>query len=261
MASRPETTGFPAPARTRRRAPRRTPVRARRFALLGILLAIAIPILVLVLDSSSTARPLDIPPADRLLPAGPPSPRVVAFQGELRLYLPIPDGRVTAIGYHASGDGALRLDPVGTQANAGVFTRLMRRLLGEDKGGIRYYLMGGADGTETGGLDVGAPPGTDVYAPVDGTVIGITPRIVSGQQHGVRIDIQPSGSPGLVVSIQNLEADPSLTVGAAITAFTNKIGTVIDLSAVEAPALAAFTQDRGAHVHMEVRAAVNLTLP
>ena len=93
--------------------------------------------------------------------------RVVALQGDLRLYLPIQEGRVTAVGYHAVGDGALALDPVGTQANAGVFTRLLRRLFGEDKGSIRFYLMGGSGGSETGGLDIGAPPGTDVYAPVE----------------------------------------------------------------------------------------------
>ena len=159
-------------------------------------------------SSSSTRptprRPVPVPQSDRLLPAGPPQPQVIAFQGALRLFLPISESRVTAVGYQRVGDGALALDPVGTQANAGVFTRLLRRLVGEDQPGIRYYLLGGTAGPETGGLDVGAAAGTDVYAPVDGTVIAISDHILSGRPYGVRIDLQPSGSPGLVVSMTNL---------------------------------------------------------
>jgi hypothetical protein len=258
MASRPEITGFPARAQVRGRASTRS-TRRGRLVLIAVLLAITIPVVVLAFDYASPARPVSVPPADRLLQA-PPTLRVVALQGDLRLYLPIQESRVTAVGYHSVGDGALALDPVGTQSNAGVFTRLLRRLFGEDKGSIRYALMGGG-AAETAGLDIGAPPGTDVYAPVNGTVIGISPRLVAGEEHGVRIDVQPSGSPGLIVSLQNLEPDPALTVGSTVAAAVTKIGTVIDLSEVETPALAEFTQDRGAHVHMDVRAAVSLPLP
>ena len=68
-------------------------------------------------------------PATRLLPAGPPRPQVVALQGTLRLQLPVAQGRVTAIGYHASGNGALTLDPVGRQANQGLVDRVAREPL------------------------------------------------------------------------------------------------------------------------------------
>jgi len=202
-----------------------------------------------------------IPQAERLLPSGPPSPQVVAFQGDLRLYLPISESRVTAVGYHRVGGGALVLEPVGTQANAGIFTRLFNRLFEQDGGGIRYYLLGGESGPETAGLDIGAPVGTDVYAPVDGTVIGISEHIISGEAHGVRIDLQPAGSPGLVVSVVNLEPDPSLTVGSTTAAARTKIGRIIDLAAVESSALAEHTQDEGQHVHMEVHPTANLSLP
>ena len=258
--ARPQATTFPAPARARERA--RTRVRRlRRLVIAVFAAAIVIPVLVLVFDSASPARPVPLPQADRLLPPGPPTPQVVAFQGDLRLYLPIEQSRITAVGYHSVGEDALALDPVGTQANAGVFTRLQRRLFGEDKAGIRYNLMGGSSGAETAGLDVGAPVGTDVYAPVDGTVLGITDYIVGGKQFGVRIDIQPSGSPGLVVSLRNLEPDPALSVGSTVAAARTKMGNVVDLSSVEASSLADYTQDRGQHVHVEVRPAVNLPVP
>ena len=41
-----------------------------------------------------------------------------------------------------------------------------------------YYQLNGG---ETDVLDVGAAPGTDVYAPVDGTVTGISDFILSVQ--------------------------------------------------------------------------------
>jgi len=229
--------------------------------LLAVVLAFVIPILVLVFDSSETATPVPVPPADRLLPAGPPQPQVIAFQGTLRVFLPISETRVTAVGYQAVGEGALALKPVGTQANAGVFTRLLRRVFGQEQGGIRYYLLGGSDGPETGGLDVGAAAGTGVYAPVDGSIMSISRRVVDGKAFGVRIDIQPSGSPGLVVSLTNLRPDPALTVGSTVAAARTKVGTLVDLSQVESSALARYTQDSGQHVQVEVHPASNLSLP
>jgi hypothetical protein len=216
---------------------------------------------ILALDSGTASRPVPIPPAERLLPAGPPSPQVIAFQGNLRLQLPVNESRVTALGYHGVGGSALALEPVGTQANAGILTRLFNRLFGQDEGGIRYYLLGGGEGAPTSGLDVGAPVGTDVYSPVDGTVIGISERMISGRPYGVRIDLQPAGSPGLAVWVTNLEADPALAIGSSVAAARTKIGRVIDLSAVESSALAEHTQDEGQHVHLEVHPTADLSLP
>ena len=152
---------------------------------------------------------------------------------------------MTAVGYHAVGDGALALDPVGTQANAGVFTRLLRRLFGEDKG--RHPLL--PDGWQRRGRD--RRPRHRRTAR-NGRLRACRRHrdrhlaaMVAGEQHGVRIDIQPSGSPGLVVSLQNLEPDPALSVGSTVAAARTKIGALIDLSEVETSALAEFTQDRG----------------
>jgi len=102
---------------------------------------------------------------------------------------------------------------------------------------------------------------TDVYAPVGGSVIAITDNIVDGKAYGVRIDIQPSGNPGVVVRLENLRADPALTVGSTVSAGRTKIGRVIDLSQVERAGLARYTQDNGQHVHLEVQAATALTSP
>jgi hypothetical protein len=104
-------------------------------------------------------------------------------------------------------------------------------------------------------------PGTDVYAPVDGTIVGISDYILNGQAYGSRIDIQPSAAPSLVVSLTHLKPDPALTVGSAIAASTTKVGRVVDLSGVERQALAKYTQDAGNHVAVELRPAATLSLP
>jgi hypothetical protein len=235
--------------------------RLRRLGLLALAIAIVLPVLVLVFDEAEPTAPVPLPPAERLLPGGPPAPQVVAFQGALRLQLPIAQDKVTAVAYHAVGEGALALEPVGTQRNAGVFTRLLRRLFGQERGSIRYYLIEGGDGPDTAGLDVGAAVETEVYAPVDGTVIGITDNVISGEAYGVRLAIQPSGSPGLVVSIENVDIDGALSVGSSVSAARTRIGSLVDLSEVQTAALAEFTQDSGQHVHLEVRPAANLSIP
>jgi murein DD-endopeptidase MepM/ murein hydrolase activator NlpD len=237
--------------------------RARRTAALAVVACVCLVVLLLTAFGSgkpsvATTGPA---PAGRLLPAGPPSAQIIALQDTLRIQMPVNQNRVTAIGYHASGVTALPLDPIGTQANAGLLQRLVHRFFGDSSSGIRYYEISGGVGPETGGLDIGAPTGTDVYAPVDGSVMAVSDQIVNGKPYGVRIDIQPNGSPGVVVTLTNLRADPALTVGTAVSAGRTKIGRIIDLSSVEQAALARYTQDHGQHVHIEVHAAGSLAAP
>jgi len=248
----------------RRRGEAAAARRKRRLVGLALLAAVALITLLLTAfgsGGSSTVRTTSPAPATRLLPAGPPRPQVVALVSGLRLQLPIAQSRVTAIGYHATGDGALALDPVGHQANRGFLSRVARSLFGGGGSGLRYYSLGGSAGPATSSLDVGAAPGTDVYSPVDGTVVGITPYILDGKHYGARIDVQPSGNPSMVVSLTHLRPDPNLTVGSAVASSTSKLGTVVDFTNVERQALARFTQDAGNHVAVEVHPAATLSLP
>ncbi|TMJ95875.1 MAG: M23 family metallopeptidase [Actinobacteria bacterium] len=238
--------------------------RARRIAALVIVACVSL--VVLLLTAFGTGAPQSVgatgpAPAERLLPGGPPEPEVIATRDSLRIDLPVSQDRLTAIGYHASGTATLALHPVGAQANAGLFQRLVHRLFGQGDTGIRYYLLGGGSGPQTAGLDVGAPVGTDVYSPVDGTVVGISDFILNGRKYGSRIDIQPLGNPGVVVDVTDLRPDPALTVGSTVTAARTKIGRLIDLSSVEQAGLARYTQDKGQHVHLEVHPAASLVTP
>jgi hypothetical protein len=238
--------------------------RARRIA--GLVAASIAALITLLLTAFGSGAPSQSvatapAPAKRLLPAGPPRPQVVALRGSLRLQLPIDRSRVTAIGYHAVGSGALELEPIGRQANEGLVSRIVRRLFGGGEGRISYYQLGGEDGPETAALDVGAAPGTDVYSPVDGTVVGITPYVVSEQTLGARIDVQPATAPSLVLTLTHLRPDPALSVGSAVAAARSKIGNVLDFSGVEKQALARYTQDAGNHVSIELHPASTLALP
>ena len=251
-------------------SPRRRQRRARPRLHAGrvvaaALIAVAIGVTLLMTAFSGNPTPMRattlVAPAQRLL-AARPLPQVIATRGALRLELPVAQSRVTAIGYHApSTSGALSLSPVGQPANEGLLARVAHKLFGGGGGGLRYYLLGGTGGSETGVLNVGAPSGTDVYSPVDGTVVGLTDYIVSGKKDGVRLDIQPAAAPALLVSLTNIRADPGLSVGSTVKSTVSKVGTVIDMSQVETQALAHYTQDHGNHVAVEVHQATALAVP
>ena len=253
----------PAPGR-RPRARRRkshAPGRARRFAGLAFVAVIVLVTLLLTAFAGAPERTAAAAPAapTGLVPTSP-VPQVVARVGELRLDLPVGQQQLTALGYYGAGDGALALEPLGRQGNRGRLGRLLDRVLGRSGDGLVWYrLRGGADAT-TSALAVGAAPGADVFSPVDGTIVGITDYVIDGRSYGVRVDIQPSSAPSLVVSISRLQADPALTVGTTVVAATHRLGRVLDLSSVESMSLADHTQDAGNHVTIEVRPAATLSL-
>jgi murein DD-endopeptidase MepM/ murein hydrolase activator NlpD len=255
-----------APAQQRRpsrRYQQRNEHRLRRFALLTVIAAVLVGTLLLTAFNGPQAKPaasVAPAPAQRLLPAGAPQPLVVAKLGSLRIELPITSSRVTAIGFHGAGDGALALAPVGRQGNEGLVARLGRKLFGSSGDGPVWYQLGGGGGPQTSGLDVGAAPGTDVYSPVDGRIVGLTPFILNGRQYGVRIDIQPSNAPSIVVSLTHIDTFGSLSVGATVTASSTRLGTVLDLSGVERQSLAQHTNDAGNHVAIEARTAATLSI-
>jgi murein DD-endopeptidase MepM/ murein hydrolase activator NlpD len=248
----------------RRRAEVAAARRRRTLAVLIVVLAVLIVVLLLTAFGSGRQATVQAPapaPSDRLLPAGPPSPQVVALEGALRIQLPVAQARVTAIGYHATPDGAIPLEPLGSQANEGTIARLVHRIFGGGSHGLRWFQIPGGQGPPTAALDVGAPVGTDVYSPVDGTIVGVTPNVIDGKTFGARIDIEPTGAPALIVSVSHLRPDPSLTVGATVAAGTSKLGLLLDLSRVEQQALARYTQDAGNHVEIEARPAAALATP
>jgi hypothetical protein len=198
--------------------------------------------------------------AARLLPAGPPLPEIVARLGTLHLQLPVSQSRVTAVGYQGGSAGALALSPLGTQANEGLLKRVVHSIVGGSSGRPRWYQLPGGVGPGSSSIDVGAPAGTDVYSPVDGTVVAIDDVVLDDQVFGSRIDIQPTGAPSLVVSVSHVRVDPALVVGSPVTSASSKLGSVVDFTHAERQALARYTNDSGNHVVIEVHPSATLSV-
>jgi murein DD-endopeptidase MepM/ murein hydrolase activator NlpD len=240
--------------------------RARQTRRRAVLLALAAGVFVILAVAAFRpdgrpavgARPAS---ATRLLPPPPPTGVAIALYGRLRVASPVNESVVTAVGYHGAGEGTLPFQPVGRQANVGVATRIFRRIFGGGgSGSVVYYRLGGGQGPSTGALDVGAAPGTDVYAPTDGTVVGLRDYVLNGQTYGSVIDIEPAGEPSVVLSVSHVQADPALTVGSTIAASTSRIGRVVDLSRAEHLALARYTRDAGNYVELVLRPAGSVPL-
>jgi hypothetical protein len=197
--------------------------------------------------------PVSQPPVVSLLP----DPQVLATVGNVRIRSPIAQGSVTGIGFHGSSEG-LALQPVGPQANEGLLARLWRRITGSTKTGLPWYQL--ESGTLRA-LDVGAAPGTDVYSPVDGTVVAIRDHIVAGRKVGAEIELRPTTAPSLVVTLANVRPDRNLSVGANVAAGSSKLGRVVNIAALEEQTLARYVPGDGNNVSIQVVPSATLLAP
>lgn len=253
---------MPSSRSSRRRRVERREVRdarrTRRFALLTVLAVVLVIALALTAFGGGPAANVSSFAVSRsLATATQPFPQIVAVRGPVRLQMPITQSQATAIGYHSSADGALTLAPLGHQGNEGVVQRVFHAVFGGAGGHPTWYRL---DGGSLSALDVGAAPGTDVYSPVDGTVVGIAPFVVAGHRFGSQIDIQPQNAPSLVVTLTQIRPDAALRVGNDVVSGRTKVGAVVDLSRVEHQGLARYTNDAGDHVSIEVRPSAALAL-
>ena len=167
---------------------------------------------------------------------------------------------MTAIGYQGGSDGALALSPLGTQANEGLVRRLVHAVVGRSSSGPRWYQLPGGAGPPTSAIEVGAAAGTDVYAPVDGTVIAISDVVLDGRPYGSRIDIQPTGARRSSSPSRTSAPIPRSSSARPSPPERRSSAHVVDLSRVEHQALARYTNDAGNHVVVEVHPSASLGL-
>jgi hypothetical protein len=227
--------------------------------------AAAIIALILMLSAWTSGRPVSplgtIPTSgDVSLSGGPLAPIPVAMAGALPLMLPVARGAATAIGYHAAPK-AVALSPQGRQVNEGLLARFFHRFAGSGGSALNYYELSGGIGVSNGALDIGAAPGTDVYAPVDGKVVQIVPYMINGYARGVQLDIRPDADATMIVSMTRIAADPELVIGKPLQAGVSRVGSIIDFSKLEKQKLAHYTQDAGNHVTIEVHPAAMSVSP
>ena len=97
-----------------------------------------------------------------------------------------------------------------------------------------------------------------MYSPVDGTVVAIRDRIVSGRVVGAQLELRPTAAPSLVVMLENVDPDRALTVGANVAAGSSKLGRVVDIARYERQALAKYATDKGNNVSIQVYPSASL---
>ena len=223
---------------------------------IGVLAAITLALT--AFDGNGGSSPAASGPAPLPVTSAPPEPNILATVGNLRVHSPVAQGGVTAVGFHGGDDGALVLQPVGPQANEGLLARLWRRITGSSRVGYRWYQL---EGGPLRALAVGGVTGTDVYSPIDGTVVAIRDQVVSARTVGSEIELRPTSAPSLVVTIRNVRRDPALTVGANVAAGSSKLGTVADISRWERQALEDYAPGGGNNVSIQVFPSATLGVP
>jgi hypothetical protein len=205
------------------------------------LAAVALLILVFALvgaRSSDGTQPLAPPVADRPVASGRPPDLTIARGEGVAIKVPVDPTVITAMAFHPIGDlAAVAMESTGAL---------------EIKQADRRDRLG----PETAGLDIGAPAGTSVYAPVDGVVVSVGDYKANGRIEGFEIAIAPDvASRGVVVRMSHLddpERGPRLRVGRPVQAGQTLIGRVRDFSKVGRQELAQFTSDSGNHVRLEL---------
>lgn len=189
--------------------------------------------------------------------AGAPTPqrlaRTVVEQGSaaLPLQLPIRRQAITGIGFGPRHErGVMELEPAGTRANTSWLRRATQRFLSTTPASdlVWYQLSEGTPSMVT----VGALPGTEVYAPIDGKVHTITDYEVDGEVRGSIVQLQPTGDGSTVVVVRNLDPASDLAVGQTVGQGATRLGTVRDMEGSLRSRLADYTHDSGSGVDIYV---------
>lgn len=174
---------------------------------------------------------------------------VVATLEDSDVLLPVARQVTTAVAFHpVNMPGAVSFTPAGDRVSGGSLTQKLADIFAGG-GGFQYYLMGGPGGAATGGLDVGAVPGSAVVSPVSGKVTAIKSYKLLGRYSDVEIDIQLADDPSLLVEITHI-ANPAVQIGDVVGAGQETLGVVRGFPPNLSQALSRYTSDNGDHVEL-----------
>lgn len=179
----------------------------------------------------------------------------------LNLYLPVTVESLTEIAFHqASGKTALHVDSLLPDANMNVVAqnRGSGRTVPTETvepavltGSVLRMWRSNRRGAPDTAADIGALPGTLVYAPVTGTVLQVRPYKLYGKYDDYEIHIQPNGWKDVDVVIIHVDS-PSVKAGDRVVGGITRIATVRKLSDRVTQQIAAYTKDAGDHVHLQL---------
>jgi len=216
-----------------------------------------------------TSAPTDAPPAASTLSEqvavtrddlADPTPFFGSYRS-LHLYLPVTVDSLTEIAFHqASGKTALHIDSLLPDANMNVVAqnhgsgRTVPTQTVEPAvltGSVLRMWRSNRRGAPDTAADIGALPGTLVYAPVTGTVLQVRPYKLYEKYDDYEIHIQPNGWKDVDVVIIHVDS-PSVKAGDRVVGGITRIAIVRKLSDRVTPQIAAYTKDRGDHVHLQL---------
>lgn len=256
-------------ARERRRRARES--RTRLLAVLTIVGTLAVAGLGWRYSSDREARLRPVPSAVATADAGQNTPAfnainvdptpIIANVGNLEIRLPVPLEELTEVGFHqASNNYAI---PMETKLpTAGTDESKRRKSTGRDlskqEDGPDAWLTGhvlrmwrNRPGKPDTAVDVGAPAGASVYAPVSGTIVKIKTYSLYGKYNDYEIHIVPEGREDLDCVMIHVD-DLSCEVGDTVVAGVTRIAAVRLLSNKISHQLGDYTKDGGDHVHVQV---------
>ena len=176
---------------------------------------------------------------------------VVATAGDVEVILPVAVESTTAIGYHpVDNPDSVPFAPLGEHVGGGGLAARIADVFA-DGGALPYYLMDGGGGAEassaTGGLDVGAVPGVEVFSPVSGKVASVQRVAIQGEYEDYEIHIQVADDPSLLLVVSHI-ARPGVKVGDTVTQGESLLGRVREYPATIEQELSRYTSDAGDHV-------------
>lgn len=199
-------------------------------------------------------------------PADPDPTPNFAELGALKLRLPVEVKDLGEIGFHqASYTYAMHMTT--TMPDAPLSSAKNKRGTGRDIAsqptGANALLVGkvvrmwrSRPGKPDSAVDVGAPPGSNVLAPVSGQVIKIKSYKLYGKYDDYEIHIRPDGRDDIDCVMIHV-TDLSTTVGSRVKAGVTRVATVRKLSNVIHDQLGDYATGSGDHVHVQFNNALD----
>lgn len=191
-----------------------------------------------------------------------PSPTpIFASYRSLQLRLPVAVADLTEVGFHQASYGyALHMatplteaDNSDTKAAHGTGRETSTQPTGADAvlQGKFIRMWRSRPGKPDTAADVGAHPGSDVFAPVSGTVVKIKAYKLYGKYDDYEIHIQPKGWPDIDLVMIHV-TDLSVAVGDNVVGGVTRIASVRKLSDRVRHQLSEYTGDGGDHTHIQL---------
>lgn len=221
-------------------------------------------------QAAGASKPVPKPspgPASRPLPplepaslgqvAAVPRPRptpLFATCGRVKLRLPVDTKVVTMLGFHQATSGnARQLVPVVVEKpRYGSFPIDGFAPVSERRVPTHLFYRTGRSGTPDRACDVGAPAGTAVLSPVDGTVTELKHYSLYKVTPDVEVHIDPDGVDGLEVVMIHIDG-VGVREGQRVEGGLTRIGQVRRLSNIlTTMQLSYYTHEAGDHVHVQV---------